>query len=882
MMNKMLKGVSFAGIGFCLLVGVFAVGGDAVRAEDGAHSPAQTARGQTSAADAFGRAFGRTFRQTGQTFQQSFNLRDIAVDAANGVSAGDSLSAFRRNAQLRMLALLDGELSGLGEQMLVSGFVARRADIDFQSPLGGRDWHLGVDLAGDFAGAAGFADIDDDIFGWQMRVYAGEPGNGGLNSGIFYRRIFDGEMLVGGNIFADYEHHEYGSFVRYSFGGEVRNRHFSLAANYYVPLTGERMIGMHNSRKVVAFSRQGYDAKVRIDAPQLFVNVPHLQGKFRDIKAGLDYYNFEGEHGREADDGFRFGGEWHPDSAWRVGLFYDTGEGTHLGGEIAYQWTIGEVQSRTSGGAGFDLDLLAPVQREHSQRIVLATMGDEVFAWGIPRRDDGIGIVSIPSTVTVGTVFLSDDSADSVSPGAAANAYVAAAGGGAAVGNVGIIPAFVSVISPQDGSLLDGFYFMAANSAVIFTATRMTPQGFITANIAATRSTFAITLEVIPPLPPRYTERRSGDVFLGVHTIGVLDVGNYFDDILFVTVSLSDDASASRGNIVLTARALGERIISIAVNGEYGGNPTVFTFAHTLNIVRDPNAQAMAAVANPAPVWLHWDSRDPLGGRREVGTVTVINPTEGVSYTYSLLVRSGRGNGTGTCGGAGDGNAGNGTDCRFELTTSTGELSFLHNDEGRIVGTIVVRGADLFASVFVTVQSYRPGDCVYHNCPAVGISTSALPTRTQISLLNRSAVYMSGNGTRWEYNRQGSIAVPFFNSRYNQTQVSIVWQYMKSIGATPNTQFFQHGGGEGGEADNGLWALDFANRMNTGGRLNWFTENNTTAQCRFICRIGQRQAPETSRGIPGGICVRDIEKQTGFSTRDIPLDCTMPEEEVES
>ncbi|MGI9337598.1 MAG: inverse autotransporter beta domain-containing protein [Gammaproteobacteria bacterium] len=276
----------------------------------------------------------------------------------NGAAeGGGGFADFYQKEQVRLFSAIDNTLATQAEKAIGDNFAAvRKVNVDFQSSIGGRKGNVGINLIG------AFADADDYAFGWQLRAYGGQDIDGGANAGVFYRRT-NGELLFGGNVFADYEKHEYGDFVRYSVGGELEHSIFSLAANYYAPITDDKTVNI----TVGAFSREGYDAKLRINAP-----------RFRALKAAVDYYHFDGKNDTKAEDGFRYGMQWHPTPALRFNVFYDDGA-EKIGGGIAYAWTFGETQARhNNNGETFAPDMFAAVSREYSQRIVTVKAGPGV------------------------------------------------------------------------------------------------------------------------------------------------------------------------------------------------------------------------------------------------------------------------------------------------------------------------------------------------------------------------------------------------------------------------------------------------------------------------------------------------------------------------
>lgn len=270
---------------------------------------------------------------------------------AGGAAAGGGFDGFRGHERMRLLSALDDALSHEASQMatgmIADNFAAmRKIDIHLQTALGGRKGNVGAHLIGDFDR---IAKAEDRAFGWQLRGYAGQESSKGVNAGVFYRKK-EGDVLLGGNLFVDYERQKSGNFFRYSAGGEIRGGLLSLAANYYLPSTGK---SKSSNGVRAAFSREGYDAKLHLAAPQL-----------RVVQAAAEYYHFKGE------DGTRYGVKWDVIPALRVGVFYDGG-GKEWGGDIAYSYTIGGAQPKAAGNGGgeFAPDMLSESLREYAQRI---------------------------------------------------------------------------------------------------------------------------------------------------------------------------------------------------------------------------------------------------------------------------------------------------------------------------------------------------------------------------------------------------------------------------------------------------------------------------------------------------------------------------------
>ena len=274
-----------------------------------------------------------------------------------------------------MLSDLDNALAAKAENALADYESVKKADVQLQTTLGNRKGAIAVNVVG------AFADSQSSAFGWQVRAYSGESKSKGGNVGIFWRRI-ENKVLYGANLFGDYEKSKYGEFLRYGIGGEVKNAYVSFAANYYAPITNERSV----NNTLVALSREGYDANLRIAIPQLDF-----------LKVAADYYHYDGKYSLAADNGFRYGLEVQPISDLRIGIFYDDG-GEEFGGNIAYTYNITAPAKRESKVA-FSPDLFSPVLREYQQRIITAAIG--------PGISLSVGIFSVivsRTTITAATI----------------------------------------------------------------------------------------------------------------------------------------------------------------------------------------------------------------------------------------------------------------------------------------------------------------------------------------------------------------------------------------------------------------------------------------------------------------------------------------------
>ncbi|MGI9338641.1 MAG: inverse autotransporter beta domain-containing protein [Gammaproteobacteria bacterium] len=292
---------------------------------------------------------------------------------------GLSFADFHRQTQLHLFSSIDNALSQKAESIITDNFAAvKKAGIQLQTKLGGRKGNIGVNLIG------AFAETDNRAFGWQLRAYGGQDSVKGANAGVFYRTIDNG-ALYGANAFLDYEDGDYGDFSRYGIGGELSHSVFALAANYYIPQTDNRRV----NATVAAFSRKGYDAKLRLNAPG-----------YREVKAVIDYYHFDGKGKTENDKGWRYGLEFVPIPSFHFALYYDDSAET-IGGDIGYSHTIGKVQKRESNAA-FSPDMFAAVSREYSQRIAtVEAVGISLRITPILTMTNAVTAAAITTTITM-------------------------------------------------------------------------------------------------------------------------------------------------------------------------------------------------------------------------------------------------------------------------------------------------------------------------------------------------------------------------------------------------------------------------------------------------------------------------------------------------
>ena len=272
--------------------------------------------------------------------------------AANGAADSGFGDIYRRE-QLRLFSSFDNTIARETRDALMHKFPAiKKADIELQTRLGGRKSNIGINVIGSFA------DAEDRAFGWHIRAYGAQGDARGANAGLFVRHTND-DALYGLHIFADYEDDDdYDDFLRFSAGGEIRHRRFSFAANYYAPITNDRII----NSTVVAFSRRGYDAKVRINIP----HIPYIKA----LKAAAEFYRFGGRSNTPKDSGLRYGLEAELFEGLRIAALYDKKE-DEWGGDISFSRHIGEAPKRADDDT-FAPDLFAAAGREYTQRITTA------------------------------------------------------------------------------------------------------------------------------------------------------------------------------------------------------------------------------------------------------------------------------------------------------------------------------------------------------------------------------------------------------------------------------------------------------------------------------------------------------------------------------
>ena len=327
----------------------FALGakGDAAQAEDargflysewlrgGGYEVALSSR-QPQTAHGFGAQ--RLWRKTAAEFGANLNLNlNTAVDLRDWRMSqwfGDSLSRAFSDA--------------LGNELMRLPFV-REVGVDLQTPLGGREGMFAARVVGSLR------DAEDEAAGWQLRFYGGDVE--GANFGLF-RRVATNGVLLGANVFVDYQNENEGDFWRGSIGGEWRWQYGAAAFNFYRPFNDvRRFAGGY------AYNRAGFDAR-------LLVHIPGVER----ISARGDYARWHGRFGDKNQNEFSYGLELRPLDDLNIALRYDTGG--DFGAELSYSRAINEFANQLPRRYhSFDAreHFLDAVRREYGQRIVRKT-----------------------------------------------------------------------------------------------------------------------------------------------------------------------------------------------------------------------------------------------------------------------------------------------------------------------------------------------------------------------------------------------------------------------------------------------------------------------------------------------------------------------------
>ena len=303
--------------------------------------------------------FGRVDPLLRQGVRDKLFLNQESVDFneyLRGRQADLLLRLNRASADYLTGSLTEGMEAGAGRHSFV-----RNVEWDYQSKLGKRRWQTGLNVVGALRETAA------DAIVWQLRGYAAKDSSGGANAGLIYRRVVGEGSLAGANVFLDYEDHDYGSFSRWSLGGEVRGGWGGVFVNRYMVLSGERKL----SDGRTAYSRDGFDVATEFRVP-----------KFRWVSGGLTYYRFDGEHGDADEKGFRYHGAFDFSELMGGGDFwgglsfaleYDNGSGGDWGGRVSYRYAFDAPTPSGSSGTAESFDPRAhffdPVRREYAQRI---------------------------------------------------------------------------------------------------------------------------------------------------------------------------------------------------------------------------------------------------------------------------------------------------------------------------------------------------------------------------------------------------------------------------------------------------------------------------------------------------------------------------------
>ena len=229
----------------------------------------------------------------------------------------------------------------------------RNVEVDIQSGLGMRLGHVGLNFLG------ALRDTGKDAVAWQLRGYWGEDERSGVNAGLIYRRVL-GDVLVGGNVFIDYETHNVADFYRLGLGGEFRSPWVDIFSNIYNGLSGD--VELVDARQYV-YTADGFDVEINAHSPDI-----------NWLVAAATYYTFEGKYGNPDDSGVRGGIKIKtPQYPFVIEAYYDDSDidGGNWGGGIAYTYSLGKPwlsvqRTRTIRPQDF---FFVPVSREYTQRL---------------------------------------------------------------------------------------------------------------------------------------------------------------------------------------------------------------------------------------------------------------------------------------------------------------------------------------------------------------------------------------------------------------------------------------------------------------------------------------------------------------------------------
>ena len=249
----------------------------------------------------------------------------------------------------------DGALAAAGGV----GSPLKRVDVHIETPAGGGFSNAGVDVI------SALRETPLDAVALQIRGYTGfSDSRYGFNAGGFYRReasLQDQAMLIGGNVFFDYETFKEDGFWRWSVGGEARSAWVDVFANYYDVLTDPIQEQGLSGR--VTYSASGYDIQAHVHSP----NHPNLSGI-------VGYYLWEGEFNDGDDGGLLLGARVQTsNSPVLFELNYRGGDGKSFGGRAAYTYEFGggnSYQAPARGGEFRPQDyFFEPAEREYTHRI---------------------------------------------------------------------------------------------------------------------------------------------------------------------------------------------------------------------------------------------------------------------------------------------------------------------------------------------------------------------------------------------------------------------------------------------------------------------------------------------------------------------------------
>ena len=327
-------------------------------------------------------AWGDSARKEAWTAQEQIQADIYSAIMSDLTQGGDELGIYIDNFDLplyiktrgrdlinswqwRTVDYLENRLLSATEGSLGASPFVRNINIDYQTPLGNRRGHVGIDALGSLW------EDKDSAWVWQLRGQVADQSAIGGSAGVIYRRIAGDNVLIGVNTFIDYEDtKDLGDFIRSSYGAEARSEWIDLYTNLYDVWsdTGNRL-----ANGDIVYSQDGFDLEVAIHSPEL-----------RWLSGGLTYFWYNGLYGEEDDKGLRYNvrtdllsiggkdGLLGMGSRLELALEYENGSiGSQWGGRIVYNYNFGERNRSLGRSSAFNARdyFYEPARREYTHRL---------------------------------------------------------------------------------------------------------------------------------------------------------------------------------------------------------------------------------------------------------------------------------------------------------------------------------------------------------------------------------------------------------------------------------------------------------------------------------------------------------------------------------